>query len=119
MMQGILQCTGFGNEYDFLYLPIDFEKKANLGYAFVNFANHEHALQAKHVFSGFKKWGIGTNKICYAGWSKPLQGLSANIRRYRDSPVMAADVPEQYKPILVSKGQRQPFPKPTQKKTVA
>ena len=32
-------------------------------------------------------------------WSHPYQGLDAHIERYRNSPVMHEDVPDEYKPM--------------------
>jgi len=44
-----------------------------------------------------------------------LQGLSANIGRYRNSPVMHEDVPEHLKPLLFINGHFVCFPPPTRR----
>merc|ERR1712032_464027 len=40
-----------GLEYDFVYVPIDWCKRANLGYAFVNLVSHEEADRIEVVLN--------------------------------------------------------------------
>jgi len=44
-----------------------------------------------------------------------LQGLEANIERYRNSPTMHELVPDAYRPMLFVNGQQVAFPAPTKK----
>mmetsp|Transcript_27611 Transcript_27611/g.47949 ORF Transcript_27611/g.47949 Transcript_27611/m.47949 type:complete len:466 (+) Transcript_27611:69-1466(+) len=111
----LLKSHGFEGLYDFLYLPWDFHRLAGLGYAFVNFETHEYAQWAIEHFQGFAEWGFASDKVCEVCWSSPHQGLQAHVERYRNSPVMHADVPEKYKPLLFINGHRTPFPPPTKK----
>ncbi|KAJ0960249.1 hypothetical protein J5N97_001924 [Dioscorea zingiberensis] len=41
--------------YDFLYLPIDFKNKCNVGYAFINMLSPSHIIPFYEAFNG-KKW---------------------------------------------------------------
>ncbi|KAK6157089.1 hypothetical protein DH2020_011337 [Rehmannia glutinosa] len=41
--------------YDFLYLPIDFKNKCNVGYAFINMVSPSHIITFYEAFNG-KKW---------------------------------------------------------------
>ncbi|CBI33084.3 unnamed protein product, partial [Vitis vinifera] len=41
--------------YDFIYLPIDFKNKCNVGYAFVNMIGPLHIVPLHQAFNG-KKW---------------------------------------------------------------
>lgn len=104
---------GFEGQFDFIYLPMDFARCANLGYAFINLVNVESTRHFWKVFCGFSRWTIPTAKVCELGWSSPHQGLQAHIERYRDSPVMHPTVPDEYKPMLFHEGARITFPPPT------
>jgi hypothetical protein len=104
---------GFSMSYDFMYLPMDFKKDANLGYAFLNLVNPEEALRFQSHFHGFNGWGSASEKVAEVSWAEPLQGLEAYIERYRNSPVMHPSMPDDRKPLLFSKGRRVPFPAPT------
>ena len=54
----------FSGKYDCLYMPYDFEKNGNKGYAFINFVNPLHILYFYEKFSG-KKWVLfESSKIC-------------------------------------------------------
>ena len=54
----------FNGKYDCLYMPFDYEKNGNKGYAFINFVNPLHILYFYEKFNG-KKWlHFESNKIC-------------------------------------------------------
>ena len=41
--------------YDFFYLPIDFRNKCNLGYCFINFIQHDSAVQCSGALAGLQE----------------------------------------------------------------
>ena len=54
----------FNGKYDCLYMPFDYEKNGNKGYAFINFVNPLHILYFYEKFNG-KKWiHFESSKIC-------------------------------------------------------
>jgi hypothetical protein len=108
-----LDSQGFKDRYDFFYLPFDFKRRSGLGYAFINFVSPEDAQRAKTQLPGFRNWIIASSKILDVQYTKPTQGLSANIARFKNSPVMHPDVPEQFKPLMFQQGCRVPFPPST------
>lgn len=110
-----LDSEGFSGMYDFVYLPIDFQRWAGLGYAFVNAVTNVDAQRIRAHFQGFKKWSTGSLKVCEVCWGEPLQGLEAHIERYRDSPVMHEVVPDRFRPVIFEQGQRVGFPTPTKR----
>lgn len=107
-----LDSTGFKGQYDLVYLPTNFKTWEACRYAFVNMISPEAASQVKQSldgFEGFRREGQQALTVC---WSD-IQGLFANVERYKNSPVMHPDVPEQYKPLLLVNGAPTVFPKPT------
>jgi len=104
---------GFSGKYDFLYLPIDFECSANLGYAFINLTTPAVAVKFWKVFDGFSKWDGPSRKVCKIVWNEALQGVQEHIERFRNSPLMHPDVPDICRPLLLKKGVRVEFPAAT------
>jgi len=115
MLLKLIDAEGFGGQYDLVYLPMDFKSHASLGYAFVNLATSDQAQRFFETFEGFHRWVVPSQKVCSVNWSHPYQGLDAHIERYRNSPVMHEDVPDDYKPMVFRDGKRIPFPPPTKK----
>ncbi|KAK4429696.1 protein terminal ear1 [Sesamum alatum] len=84
-------CKAYSLEYDFLYLPMDFRRKGNLGYAFVNFTSGIAALEFGKTLHNYK-WEMGctdrgpitSKKICEVTWAR-IQGKEALIRRFKNS----------------------------------
>jgi len=111
----VLHYFGFAGKFDFLYFPMDFETRGALGYAFVNMESPEDAVQLWRCMDGFSNWSFPCSKVCSVSWSQPLQGLEANVARYRNSPLMHEHVPDSFRPLLFVKGQRIAFPPPTKK----
>lgn len=110
----LIRLEGFGGDFDFFYLPVDFHSGAGLGYAFINFTTKEVAERFRQRFTGFNSWTVGSDKVCEVAWSS-LQGLEAHIERYRNSPVMHESIPEEQKPLLFAGSERVAFPAPTKK----
>jgi len=115
MLVELLNAEGFAGQYDFLYLPMDFQSRASLGYAFINFTSSDAAASFWQTFDGYSNWAIPSRKMSGVSWSGPHQGLVAHIERYRNSPVMSDSTPDEYKPILLEAGVRIPFPAPTRR----
>lgn len=115
MLLALLDKHGLGGGYDFVYLPCDFKRDANLGYAFVNLVDTEAVQSLWKTFDGFSGWSLPSSKTCQVKWSGPLQGFDAHVQRYRNSPVMHKSVPEKYKPVIFKHGQPVPFPEPNRK----
>jgi len=111
----LFAAAGFQGTYDFVYLPIDFRTNMSLGYAFVNFVSSWDALQFMRHFDGFSNWHFSSPKVCQVSWSDPNQGLQEHVERYRNSPVMHENVPDDFKPRLYKDGVRVAFPAPTKR----
>jgi hypothetical protein len=109
----ILNRKGFAGQFDFFYTPVDFHSNAGLGYAFVNAVSHEAALAMWRSLQDFNDWAIPSHKVLDISWSELSQGLEAHIERYRNSPVMHPDVPQEFKPVLFHQGVLREFPAPT------
>ena len=54
----------FDGKYDCLYMPYDYEKNGNKGYAFINFVNPLHILYFYEKFNGEKWAHFESSKIC-------------------------------------------------------
>jgi len=115
MLLKLIDSEGFDGMYDFIYLPMDFKSQASLGYAFVNLTDSDQAARFFEAFVGFHDWVVPSQKVCSVNWSAPYQGRDAHIERYRNSPVMHEDVPDDYKPMVFRDGERIKFPPPTKK----
>lgn len=100
-VQAILDDAGFAGAYDFLYVPIDFNAKANLGHAIINFATTDAAAAFQKAFEGRVEV------------STPVAGLNNLMQRYRNSPVMHPAVPDEYRPVVLRAGRRVDFLAPT------
>jgi hypothetical protein len=75
----------------------------------------EQATRFFETFEGFHRWVVPSQKVCSVNWSHPYQGIDAHIERYRNSPVMHEDVPDEYKPMVFENGERIAFPPPIKK----
>lgn len=103
-------------QFDFIYLPIDWKKGANLGYAFVNLVSHKEAVRIQACLNGFSAWKVSSEKVCEVVWGKPeQQSLQSIVERFRNSPVMHPNVPETFKPLLLINQRRVAMPAPTRK----
>ncbi|XP_047306514.1 protein MEI2-like 6 [Impatiens glandulifera] len=69
-------------QFDFLYLPMDFRKHNNLGYAFVNFTSEAAAGRVREMLDNFK-WETyyRSVKVCKIDWGR-IQGKDALVRRF-------------------------------------
>lgn len=115
MLLDMLEIEGFSAVVTFLYLPMDFDRHANLGYAFVNLVDEVAADHFWQAFDGFSRWSLPTAKVCQIRWSGPHQGHQAHVDRYKNSPVMHASVPDEFKPMVFENGVRLAFPPPSRK----
>ncbi|KAL0907325.1 hypothetical protein M5K25_021726 [Dendrobium thyrsiflorum] len=83
--------------YDFVYLPIDFNNKCNVGYGFVNLTSPEAAVRLHRAFH-MQPWEVfNSRKICQVNYAR-LQGLEALKEHFKNSK-FACDTDE-YMPVV-------------------
>ena len=69
----------FHGKYDCIFMPYDYERYGNKGYALINFVNPLHILYFYEKFNG-KKWMYFGNEICELNYAH-FQGVS-EIQKY-------------------------------------
>jgi hypothetical protein len=105
----------FRGRFDFVYLPIDFKNKCNVGYAFVNFRTTESCGEFIHKFDGVNVRkclpGLNSNKVACVTPAR-VQGLEENVQRLRHGPVMDALLKNAaWMPLILDEdGHELPFP---------
>ncbi|CAA3029461.1 MEI2-like 5 [Olea europaea subsp. europaea] len=83
--------------YDFLYLPIDFKNKCNVGYAFINMLSPSHIISFYEAFNG-KKWEkFNSEKVACLAYAR-IQGTAALVAHFQNSSLMNED--KRCRPIL-------------------
>ncbi|KAI4383377.1 hypothetical protein MLD38_009222 [Melastoma candidum] len=89
--------------YDFLYLPIDFKNKCNVGYAFINMISPSLIVAFYETFNG-KKWEkFNSEKVASLAYAR-IQGKTALVSHFQNSSLMNED--KRCRPILFhSEGQ--------------
>ncbi|KAM6589785.1 hypothetical protein CsatA_012390 [Cannabis sativa] len=98
--------------YDFIYLPIDFKNKCNVGYAFINMTDPTMIIPFYQSFNG-KKWEkFNSEKVASLAYGR-IQGKAALIAHFQNSSLMNED--KRCRPILFNTdgpnaGDQVPFP---------
>jgi hypothetical protein len=83
-IQDRICALGFGETYDFLYMPLDLQSKQNKGYAFVNLINERVAAEFAERFNGTRFEGRLSTKevlVCEA----TAQGVVPTLRTIKHS----------------------------------
>lgn len=87
----------FRGAYDFLYLPIDFKNKCNVGYAFINMVSPSYVIPFFKVFNG-KKWEkFNSEKVALLAYAR-IQGKAALDAHFQNSSLMNED--KRFRPIV-------------------
>ncbi|KAJ6791946.1 protein MEI2-like 2 isoform X4 [Iris pallida] len=96
MLLAVIDETHKGT-YDFIYLPIDFKNKCNVGYAFIDMTSHSHIVSFYEAFNG-KKWEkFNSEKVASLAYAR-IQGRAALITHFENSSLMNED--NRCRPIL-------------------
>ena len=60
----------FRNKFDYFYLPIDFQNKCNMGYAFINFIDVNEVKLFFNEFNNTKWKRFNSSKICQIAYAR-------------------------------------------------
>jgi len=96
----------FKDACDFMYLPMDLQNDANVGYAFINFSSWYDAKRFQEVFKDYKFTQIHSHKIGQTT-AAHIQGFEANVKHYLGTAVM--DMKPRYRPVVIRNGVPEPL----------
>jgi hypothetical protein len=90
----------FATCYNFFYLPIDFNRNQNAGYAFINFKVAKFIVKFYLEYEN-KPWEFSgcQNKVCYLSYAR-IQGFRSITEHFNKSNIMK-QVDEKVKPIII------------------
>ncbi|XP_010415364.1 PREDICTED: protein terminal ear1 homolog [Camelina sativa] len=90
------------SSYDFVYLPIDFSNKCNVGYGFVNMTSPEAVWRLYKTFHN-QHWGVfNTRKICEVTYAR-IQGLESLKEHFKNARLPGVEMEHnKYMPVLFS-----------------
>jgi hypothetical protein len=107
----------FEKQFDFIYLPIDFKNKCNVGYAFINFLSVETCQRFVIAYHGMSAREIrpdsNSQKVLQVTKAN-FQGFEVNVTSLRNNPVMTKlrENPDWMPLIFDEHGVERPFPEP-------
>jgi hypothetical protein len=110
MLLDEINANGFNGAFDFLYLPIDPETKANRGYAFINFVDEMQSWAFKMRYEGQQIGHFNSGKVITV-MPATLQGFEANHAHYASARVSRGD-PSTRPLFLRQPYQQQPYQQP-------
>lgn len=85
--------------FDFLYLPIDFQNKCNVGYGFINLKSVKNVVTFAMDFDG-KKWEyFKSEKVCKITYAR-LQGLKA-LKKHFQTSMIQIQKDKKLKPLIL------------------
>nr|XP_043615211.1 protein MEI2-like 5 [Erigeron canadensis]XP_043615212.1 protein MEI2-like 5 [Erigeron canadensis] len=98
--------------YDFIYLPLDFKNKCNMGYAFINMTDPLQIVRFHKSINGRKWEKFHSGKVACLAYAR-IQGKAALIAHFQESSLMNED--KCCHPILFTTdgpnaGSQEPFP---------
>ena len=100
----VLKEHGFDKTFDFMYLPMDFRTKKNVGYAFVNFISAEYVSKFTTVFQGMQL-KASTSQKCLEIVPSRRQGFIDNIGVFGASELLTSTNQQaHFKPLVMVDG---------------
>lgn len=85
-----LMDANHAGKFDLVYLPIDFENKCNVGYAFINFTSYKSLPAFYEEFNG-RKWSrFSSNKVAQINYAR-IQGKDALMAHFSNSSLCHED----------------------------
>ena len=88
----------YKGKFNFLYLPIDFVKKINVSYAFLNFKNSKDIIEI-YLDLHDKPWSFCKNKKAYISYAR-IQGFKSISEHFSKSNLINNQLDKSFKPYI-------------------
>ena len=106
-LRKVIDKEGFGDDFDFFYMPIDFRSRRSMGYAFVNFPVPDRALAFAACFENRRLRSSYSTKVVTVS-AAARQGLVPNLSAFKASTLKQMHRDE-LRPIVRVGGQLTPL----------
>merc|ERR1712232_1268463 len=100
MLMGEITNRGFGNAFDFLFIPWDLKKHENVGYGFINFLHPMYAVDCRDAFHWTYLPFLSPRKPLNVHPAR-LQGYEANYRHFVSTKIGKKQPPLHFSPIFL------------------